>query len=102
MREHLAYSLCASSRSGHASADQGLKKAVCPRPTDEHHGKQKHTPQSGGKMLVGAEQVEARGDHLQDDERNHDRNDAPEATKRIDAAKEAGKHGDQQERLAMA
>ena len=59
-------------------------------------------PQSSSEMLVGSEQVEARGDHLQNHQGDGDRQNPPEAAERIDAAEEAGENRDQHIGLAVA
>ena len=52
-------------------------------------------------MLTGAEQIEARRQRLQDQQRHEHRRDAAETAERIDAAEEAGEHGDQQQRFTL-
>ena len=53
-------------------------------------------------MLAHAQQVAARGDHLQHDQRQHQAGDPAEAAERVDPAHDGGEDGDQQVGLGVA
>src|SRR5665213_2809587 len=82
--------------------DSSPQKIEMPRyPSKDHHADQQQTPDGGGEVLAGAKQVQARGQELQDDQRQNNRQDLAEAAEGIDAAKKAREHGDQQVGLAV-
>src|SRR4051812_30740218 len=71
-------------------------------PAQDHDADQQQAPDRGGEVLARAQKIEAGGEQLEDDQRQEDRDHPAETAERINAAEEAGEHGDQQIGLTVS